>query len=156
MLYSGINMLTWCWDPWIQTYFPMFNCFFWRKIHFFYKIYIFLLCEVWFVFIQFIIFKSLFSKHLSSKNCFFIIIDYNNKFNLEHYNLLALLIMFTLKFHCLTYFVEFFYLSYFPLYFLLDFCICSIQYVLAQIDNCIQYGEDADVKVKDFDPEEDD
>ncbi|KAK7333443.1 hypothetical protein VNO80_30216 [Phaseolus coccineus] len=31
----------------------------------------------------------------------------------------------------------------------------SIQYVLAQIDNCIQYGEDADVKVKDFDPEED-
>ncbi|KAL9319849.1 hypothetical protein ACSQ67_011688 [Phaseolus vulgaris] len=32
----------------------------------------------------------------------------------------------------------------------------DIQYVLAQIDNCIQYGEDADVKVKDFDPEEDD
>ncbi|XP_052734649.1 GPN-loop GTPase 3 isoform X2 [Vigna angularis] len=31
----------------------------------------------------------------------------------------------------------------------------SIQYVLGQIDNCIQYGEDADVKVKDFDPEED-
>jgi len=27
--------------------------------------------------------------------------------------------------------------------------------VLGQIDNCIQYGEDADVKVKDFDPEED-
>lgn len=32
----------------------------------------------------------------------------------------------------------------------------SIQYVLAQIDNCIQYAEDADVKVKDFDPDEDD
>ncbi|KAK9716220.1 hypothetical protein RND81_06G219100 [Saponaria officinalis] len=33
----------------------------------------------------------------------------------------------------------------------------SIQYVLSQIDTCIQYGEDADVKVKDFDdPEGDD
>ncbi|KAK7816956.1 gpn-loop gtpase 3 [Quercus suber] len=32
----------------------------------------------------------------------------------------------------------------------------SIQYVLAQIDNCIQYGEDAEVKIKDFDPEDDD
>ncbi|XP_065874604.1 uncharacterized protein [Euphorbia lathyris] len=32
----------------------------------------------------------------------------------------------------------------------------SIQYVLAQIDNCIQYGEDADVKVKDFDADVDD
>nr|GMD70700.1 GPN-loop GTPase 3 [Ipomoea batatas] len=32
----------------------------------------------------------------------------------------------------------------------------SIQYILSQIDNCIQYGEDADVKVKDFDAEEDD
>ena len=31
----------------------------------------------------------------------------------------------------------------------------SIQYVLAQIDNCIQYGEDADVKIRDFDPEDD-
>jgi len=31
----------------------------------------------------------------------------------------------------------------------------SIQYVLAQIDNCIQYGEDADVKVKDFDQDDD-
>uniref|UniRef100_A0A0E0P0F6 GPN-loop GTPase 3 n=1 Tax=Oryza rufipogon TaxID=4529 RepID=A0A0E0P0F6_ORYRU len=31
----------------------------------------------------------------------------------------------------------------------------SIQYVLSHIDNCIQYGEDADVKVRDFDPEED-
>ncbi|KAE9463677.1 hypothetical protein C3L33_04412, partial [Rhododendron williamsianum] len=33
----------------------------------------------------------------------------------------------------------------------------SIQYTihLSQIDNCIQYGEDADVKVKDFDPEDD-
>ncbi|GKV07610.1 hypothetical protein SLEP1_g19360 [Rubroshorea leprosula] len=30
----------------------------------------------------------------------------------------------------------------------------SIQYVLSQIDKCIQYGEDADVKVKDFDPED--
>ncbi|KAJ8748184.1 hypothetical protein K2173_000592 [Erythroxylum novogranatense] len=32
----------------------------------------------------------------------------------------------------------------------------SMQYVLAQIDNCIQYGEDADVKVRDIDPEDDD
>ncbi|KAJ0007347.1 hypothetical protein Pint_30807 [Pistacia integerrima] len=32
----------------------------------------------------------------------------------------------------------------------------SIRYVLNQIDNCIQFGEDADVKVKDFDPQEDD
>lgn len=32
----------------------------------------------------------------------------------------------------------------------------SIRYVLSQIDNCIQYGEDADVKVKDLDPPEDD
>ncbi|CAL9153158.1 unnamed protein product [Musa hybrid cultivar] len=32
----------------------------------------------------------------------------------------------------------------------------SIQYVLSCIDNCIQYGEDADVKIKDFDPDEDD
>ncbi|CAL5353334.1 hypothetical protein CsSME_00041373 [Camellia sinensis var. sinensis] len=32
----------------------------------------------------------------------------------------------------------------------------SIQYILSQIDNYIQYGEDADVKVVDFDPEEDD
>ncbi|KAJ7950584.1 GPN-loop GTPase 3 [Quillaja saponaria] len=31
----------------------------------------------------------------------------------------------------------------------------SIKYVLAQIDNSIQYGEDADVKVKDFDTEDD-
>ncbi|CAI9300913.1 unnamed protein product [Lactuca saligna] len=31
----------------------------------------------------------------------------------------------------------------------------SIQYVLSQIDNCIQYGEDADVKIKDFDEDED-
>lgn len=31
----------------------------------------------------------------------------------------------------------------------------SIQYVLSQIDNCIQFGEDADVKIKDFDPDED-
>lgn len=31
----------------------------------------------------------------------------------------------------------------------------SIQYVLSHIDSCIQYGEDADVKVKDFDPEDD-
>jgi len=30
-----------------------------------------------------------------------------------------------------------------------------MQYVLAQIDNCIQYGEDADVKVRDFDEDED-
>jgi GTPase SAR1 family protein len=33
----------------------------------------------------------------------------------------------------------------------------SIQYVLSSIDSCIQYGEDADVKVRDFDlPEDDD
>ncbi|KAK4768503.1 hypothetical protein SAY87_003644 [Trapa incisa] len=32
----------------------------------------------------------------------------------------------------------------------------SIQYVLSQIDNCIQYGEDVDLKVKDFDPEDPD
>ncbi|XP_050205006.1 GPN-loop GTPase 3 [Mercurialis annua] len=31
----------------------------------------------------------------------------------------------------------------------------SIEYVLAQIDNCIQYGEDADVKIKDFDADDD-
>ncbi|KAI3461775.1 hypothetical protein Pfo_018438 [Paulownia fortunei] len=31
----------------------------------------------------------------------------------------------------------------------------SIQYILSQIDNSIQYGEDADAKVKDFDPEDD-
>ncbi|KAM5558910.1 GPN-loop GTPase 3 [Rosa sericea] len=30
----------------------------------------------------------------------------------------------------------------------------SIRYVLAQIDTSIQFGEDADVKVKDFDPED--
>ncbi|XP_042509570.1 GPN-loop GTPase 3-like isoform X3 [Macadamia integrifolia] len=29
----------------------------------------------------------------------------------------------------------------------------SIQYVLSQIDNCIQWGEDADVKVRDFNSE---
>lgn len=34
--------------------------------------------------------------------------------------------------------------------------VCSIQYVLSQIDNCIQYGEDTDVKVKDFDPDDPD
>ncbi|OEL13289.1 GPN-loop GTPase 3 [Dichanthelium oligosanthes] len=33
----------------------------------------------------------------------------------------------------------------------------SIQYVLSYVDSCIQYGEDADVKVRDFDlPEDDD
>ncbi|KAL4324647.1 hypothetical protein GQ457_11G004060 [Hibiscus cannabinus] len=32
----------------------------------------------------------------------------------------------------------------------------SIQYILAQIDNCIQYGEDADVKIRDFDENDDD
>ncbi|KAE8708094.1 GPN3-like protein [Hibiscus syriacus] len=32
----------------------------------------------------------------------------------------------------------------------------SIQYILAQIDNCIQYGEDADVKIRDFDENNDD
>ncbi|KAG6418027.1 hypothetical protein SASPL_120225 [Salvia splendens] len=31
----------------------------------------------------------------------------------------------------------------------------SIQYILSQIDMSIQYGEDADVKIKDFDPEDD-
>ncbi|GAB2242433.1 hypothetical protein Droror1_Dr00019208 [Drosera rotundifolia] len=32
--------------------------------------------------------------------------------------------------------------------------VSSIQYVLSQIDYCIQYGEDADVKVKDFDEQD--
>lgn len=32
---------------------------------------------------------------------------------------------------------------------------CSIEYILSQIDVSIQYGEDADVKIKDFDPEDD-
>ncbi|PKA64999.1 hypothetical protein AXF42_Ash011601 [Apostasia shenzhenica] len=32
----------------------------------------------------------------------------------------------------------------------------SIQYVLSMIDNCIQYGEDAEVKVRDFDPDAND
>ncbi|KAG4120565.1 hypothetical protein ERO13_D11G151633v2 [Gossypium hirsutum] len=32
----------------------------------------------------------------------------------------------------------------------------SIQYALAQIGNCIQYGEDADVKIRDFDADNDD
>ncbi|KAG6415514.1 hypothetical protein SASPL_122926 [Salvia splendens] len=32
----------------------------------------------------------------------------------------------------------------------------SIQYILSQIDMSIQYGEDADVKIKDFDPEDGD
>lgn len=36
----------------------------------------------------------------------------------------------------------------------LSFAVYNI--LLAQIDNCIQYGEDADVKIKDFDPEDDD
>ncbi|AQK63429.1 P-loop containing nucleoside triphosphate hydrolase superfamily protein [Zea mays] len=31
----------------------------------------------------------------------------------------------------------------------------SIQYVLSSIDTCIQYGEDADVKVRDFEEDED-
>ncbi|XP_042378100.1 GPN-loop GTPase 3-like [Zingiber officinale] len=31
----------------------------------------------------------------------------------------------------------------------------SIAYVLSYIDNCIQFGEDAEVKIRDFDPEED-
>lgn len=35
------------------------------------------------------------------------------------------------------------------------FVLYSIEHVLSQIDVCIQYGEDADVKVKDFDPEDD-
>lgn len=34
-------------------------------------------------------------------------------------------------------------------------CFCSIQYVLSSIDTCIQYGEDADVKVRDFEEDED-
>lgn len=32
----------------------------------------------------------------------------------------------------------------------------SMQYILSHIDNAIQFGEDADVKVKDFDPENED
>lgn len=31
------------------------------------------------------------------------------------------------------------------------FSVGSIQYVLSQIDVCIQFGEDADVKIKDED-----
>ncbi|XP_059455374.1 uncharacterized protein LOC132185628 [Corylus avellana] len=31
----------------------------------------------------------------------------------------------------------------------------SIRYILSQIDSSIQYGEDADVRIKDFDPEDD-
>ena len=33
--------------------------------------------------------------------------------------------------------------------------LTSLRYILSQIDMAIQYGEDADVKVKDFDPEDD-
>lgn len=32
---------------------------------------------------------------------------------------------------------------------------CSIQHILSHIDNSIQFGEDADVKIRDFDPEDD-
>lgn len=32
-----------------------------------------------------------------------------------------------------------------------SFFLGSIQYVLSQIDVCIQFGEDADVKIKDED-----
>ncbi|XP_023004794.1 GPN-loop GTPase 3-like isoform X2 [Cucurbita maxima] len=39
---------------------------------------------------------------------------------------------------------------------MISFVLNSIRYVLAQIDICIQYGEDADVKIKDMDPEDDD
>lgn len=41
-------------------------------------------------------------------------------------------------------------------YSLLFSSLNSIRYVLSQIDYAIQYGEDADVKVRDFDPEGDD
>ncbi|RRT34766.1 hypothetical protein B296_00045980, partial [Ensete ventricosum] len=41
-------------------------------------------------------------------------------------------------------------------FFFFSVLLCSIQYVLSCIDNCIQYGEDSDVKIKDFDPDEDD
>lgn len=34
------------------------------------------------------------------------------------------------------------------------FVACSIQEVLHYIDNSIQYGEDADVKIRDFDNED--
>lgn len=30
---------------------------------------------------------------------------------------------------------------------------CSIHYLLSHIDNAIQFGEDAEVKVKEFDPD---
>lgn len=40
--------------------------------------------------------------------------------------------------------------------FIIIFSLNSIRYVLSQIDYAIQYGEDADVKVRDFDPEGDD
>lgn len=35
------------------------------------------------------------------------------------------------------------------------YCCCSIEEVLHHIDNSIQYGEDADVKVRDFEGPED-
>jgi len=35
-------------------------------------------------------------------------------------------------------------------------CMGSIQYVLSQIDVCIQFGEDADVNIKDDDDFSDD
>ena len=34
--------------------------------------------------------------------------------------------------------------------------VCSIEEVLHHIDTSIQYGEDADVKIRDFDNQEDD
>lgn len=36
------------------------------------------------------------------------------------------------------------------------FLFYSMRYILGQIDNCIQFGEDADVKVRDFDPADED
>lgn len=36
--------------------------------------------------------------------------------------------------------------------YLLLLCLCSIEYALSMIDQAIQFGEDADVKIKDEDP----
>lgn len=36
----------------------------------------------------------------------------------------------------------------------LCFVLCSIQYVLSCVDNCIQFGEDLEPKIKDHEPED--
>lgn len=52
-----------------------------------------------------------------------------------------------------------FYSSYESIYWQTVFAIwstCSIQFVLSHIDNAIQYGEDAEPKARDHDPDGDD